>query len=164
MSLTSTITHTTVTHLALTILLWSHASVSSRMCEEVFYLAFLPLQCHELWSMDIYNKCLHSGKKHSTTNGDKMSREHKYNLCLSMLPRKCHFRLVFVGYYSNKSAVQHVLLNWIQLRQRERERAGLIRWAAWIVPSKLVWCISQRIMNLNILLFGRLDYILGVIR
>lgn len=61
-------------------------------------------------------------EKHSIINGDKISWEHKYNLCLSMLPRKCHFRPFFAGYYSNKSAVQHVLLNWIQLRLRERER------------------------------------------
>ena len=61
-------------------------------------------------------------QKNSITNGDKMSREPKYHLCLSKLPWKCHFRQVFGGYYSNKSAVQHVLLNWIQLRQRERER------------------------------------------
>lgn len=52
-------------------------------------------------------------EKHSSVDGDEMSQEHKYNLRFA----KCHF-FVFGGYYSNKSAVQHALLNWIQLKQR----------------------------------------------
>ncbi len=48
-----------------------------------------------------------------------------------MLPRKCHLRLVFGGYYSNKTQCSCVIkLDSAQTereRERERERAGLIR-------------------------------------
>lgn len=38
------------------------------------------------------------------------------------------FREVLAGYYSNKSAVQCVLLNWFELRLRARERES---WGGW---------------------------------
>lgn len=48
-------------------------------------------------------------------------KPHKTHVC-QCFPQKCHLRLVFGGYYSNKSILLHVLLNWIQPSLRERKR------------------------------------------
>lgn len=97
-------------------------------------------------------------EKQGILNCDKMSYANTICVC-QCWTRKRRFKLTIAGYYSNKSTEQHVFLNWIQLRLRER--AGLIRWAAWLAPSKLVWSISQRIMNPNILLFWPIGLHIG---
>lgn len=74
--------------------------------------------------MDIYNKFSDSGEERKKTAESQTIKCHATTntICIRQCRlQKCHFKRVFVGYCGNKSAVQHVLLNWILLRHRERE-------------------------------------------